>query len=46
MNRKILTLFLLLIALSTIAIVSAADTQKLVMWNLMSLKDTHMMLIQ
>lgn len=29
MNRKILTLFLLLIALSTIAIVSAADTQKI-----------------
>lgn len=29
MNKKVLTLFLLVIALSTISIVSAADTQKI-----------------
>lgn len=29
MNKKVLTLFLLLVALSTISIVSAADTQKI-----------------
>lgn len=29
MNKKVLTLFLLLIAVSTIAVVSAADTQKI-----------------
>ena len=46
MNKKLLTLFLLLIAISTTSIVSAADAQKLVVWNLMFLKDILSMPMQ
>ena len=46
MNKKLLTLFLLLIAISTTSIVSAADAQKLVVWNLMFLNDILSMPMQ